>query len=188
MAYTFDEAALEITLGVGQTDLDVKDLYSRWKEWAKTNENIGLAPEAFLSVGGNVIDAGAGTSIPAYIYIANGWVIIPDDADHTLNVTNGIILREDGGDPFGSQPGRTIKINYQQPVQAITVGLGDIYPDISNAQAMRLLIDALVLGKVIPPGVYPGSLYIRDKDDTKNRVVATVNTDGTRTPTSYDPD
>ena len=79
-----------------------------------------------------------------------------------------------------------MRINYQQPVQAISVGIGNIYADVTNVQAMKLILDALALGKVIPPGVLPGTLTIRDKDDTKDRVTATVAADGTRTPLGYD--
>ena len=186
--YTFDGAERLITMSGTPYEIDVKDLYSRWKDWVKTTDDAKNAV-AFLSVGGNVIDAGAGTSIPAYIYITNGWTIRPQEADHTLPVTNGILLRDGGGDPFEDTVGAfTVRINYQQPVQGISVGIGNIYPDLGNVQAMRLLLDALALGKVIPPVVYPGTLTIRDKDDTKDRITATVDTDGTRTPTGYDAD
>jgi len=187
MAYAFDGAERRITLSA-TTELDVKDVYSRWKEWAKDTDE-GKNEIAFLSVGGQDIDVGAGTKIPAYIYITNGWTIRPMESDHTLNVINGILLRDGGGDPFEDTAGAyTVRINYQQPVQAISVGIGQIYSDINNVQGMRLLLDALVLGKIIPPGALPGVLTGRDKDDTKDRFTATVAADGTRTPISYDPD
>jgi hypothetical protein len=167
-------------------NMDVKDLYSRWKEWVKdTDEAANLI--AFVAIGGNDIDASAGTKIPTYLYLVNGWSIRPQEADYTLAVSNGILLRDGGGDPFVDTLGAfTVRINYQQPVQAISVGIGDIYPDLSNIKAMRLLLDALALGKVIPPGALPGTLTIRDKDDTKDRVVATVDADGSREVTAYD--
>lgn len=76
-------------------------------------------------VGGNVIDAGAGTSIPPYIYLLNGWRVKPQEAHHTLNVTGGVLLVNGGGDPFVNTTGSFIvRINYSQPVQAITVATG----------------------------------------------------------------
>jgi hypothetical protein len=185
--YAFDGPERLIVLG-GDFDLDVKDLYSRWKEWLKdTDEAHNII--AFEAIGGNEIDPVAGTEIPAYVYITNGWTLRPQEADHTLNVINGILLREGGGDPFEDTTGAfTVRINYQQPVQAISVGIGNIYSDITNIQATRLLLDALVIGKVIPPVSLPGVLTIRDKDDSKDRFTGTVDADGTRTPIGYDPD
>ena len=144
---------------------------------------------AVLSGGGIDIDVATGTKIPPFLFFDMGWGIRPQEVDHTLEVVNGILLREGGGDPFESTLGGfTVRVNYQQPVQAISVGIGNIYPDISTAGALRLILDAMVLGKIIPPGGLPGTLTGRDKDDTKDRFTATVAVDGTRTPLGYDPD
>ena len=99
-------------------------MYSDWVDWALTGSN--LAYNALCDeVGGNTIDAGAGTSIPIYVFLANSWRIAPDEADHTLAVTTGIVLVSGGGDPFVDTAGAyTVRINYQQPVQAITVSTG----------------------------------------------------------------
>ena len=129
MAITFDGAERLITLTAGTVTLDVKDLYSRWKDWVKATDDAKNAI-AFLSVGGDDVDVSAGTSIPAYIYITNGWTIRPQEADHTLTVTSGILLRDGGGDPFEDTLGAyTVRINYQQPVQAITVETGGATTD-----------------------------------------------------------
>jgi hypothetical protein len=124
MAITFDGAERLIQLTAGTTALDVKDLYSRWKDWVKATDDAKNAI-AFISVGGDDVDEAAGTKIPAYIYITNGWTIRPQETDHTLTVTSGILLRDGGGDPFEDTLGAyTVRINYQQPVQAITVESG----------------------------------------------------------------
>lgn len=135
MAYTFNGLLREIYLDPGTRTLDVLDLYSRWKEWVAIADNAKY-PLAFLSVGGNPIDQGAGTFIPGYIYILNGWHIHADMADHTLAVVGGILLRDGGGDPFETIPGYTIRINYQQPVQAIQISSGS---GLSASQAAQLL-------------------------------------------------
>lgn len=120
---TFDGALREIYLSPGTVTLDVRDLYSRWKDWMLVGDNSKW-PIAFTSVGGNPIDATAGTSIPAYVYLENGWHVHPQMANHTLNVFGGVLLRQGGGDPFEDIPGYTIRINYSQPVQAIQVSSG----------------------------------------------------------------
>lgn len=185
MAIAFDGAERLITLSA-TTTLDVKDLYSRWKDWVKATDNAKNAP-AFESVGGNIVDAGAGTSIPAYIYITNGWTIRPQESDHTLAVTNGILLREGGGDPFEDTVGAyTVRINYQQPVQALGVFGAEIDPNTTGTQAMRLIL-AAVAGKLSgAPG--PGTITIRDTADTKDRISATVDVNGNRTAVTYDKD
>lgn len=123
MGYSFDGSEKIISLTSGTVVLDVKDLYSRWKDWVVTSDNSKWEL-AFQTAGGEVIDSGAGTYIPLYAFLANGWRIKPQEANHTLNVTNGILLVSEGGDPFINTTGSYIvRINYQQPVQAITVSV-----------------------------------------------------------------
>jgi hypothetical protein len=76
-------------------------------------------------VGGDDIDVGAGTKIPIYVFLLNGWKLRPQEANHTLSVTDGIILVDGGGDPFVNTLGSyVVRINYQQPVQAISFATG----------------------------------------------------------------
>jgi hypothetical protein len=76
-------------------------------------------------VGGNDIDTGAGTKIPIFVFLQNGWRVRPQEANHTLNVTDGVLLVEGGGDPFVNTTGSyVVRINYQQPVQAISFSTG----------------------------------------------------------------
>jgi hypothetical protein len=124
VAITFDGVNKLATLSAGTTSLSVIDLWSRWEDWVATSDNIKYLP-MFASVGGDVIDAGAGTSVPLYCFLLNGWRVKPQEADHTLNVTSGVLLVSGGGDPFVNTTGNYIvRINYSQPVQAITVSTG----------------------------------------------------------------
>jgi len=135
MGYSFDGSTKIITLTLGTTILDVKDVYSRWKDWVILSDNSKW-PLAFQSTGGDTIDVGTGTFIPLYAFLSNGWRIRPQEANHTLNVTNGILLVAEGGDPFVNTNGSYIvRINYQQPVQAITVSSGS---GLSSGQASDL--------------------------------------------------
>ena len=124
MAISFDAATQRINLSIGTTALDVRDLYSRWKDWVQVSDNTKYLP-AFSATGGDTIDSGAGTSIPAYAFLVNGWRIKPQEANHTLAVTGGVLLVSGGGDPFVNTTGSFIvRINYSQPVQAVTVSTG----------------------------------------------------------------
>lgn len=99
----------------------VRDLWSRWVQWFLTSDNSKYAV-AFSQVGGNDIDASAGTAVPIYAFLQNGWKVKPQEANHTLNVNDWILLVEWGWDPFTNTTGSYIvRINYSQPVQAITV-------------------------------------------------------------------
>jgi hypothetical protein len=60
MGYSFDGSQKVITLTSGTTILDVKDLYSRWKDWVLTSDNSKWA-FAFLVSGGDPVDPGSGT-------------------------------------------------------------------------------------------------------------------------------
>lgn len=191
MAITFDGATKRISLSAGTTTLDVKDLYSRWKDWVALSDNSKW-PEAFAATGGDTIDAGAGTAIPAYAFLANGWRIKPQEADHTLAVTNGILLVSGGGDPFVDTAGAyVVRILYQQPVQAITVGgTGDpleseVEAGVTLKEATRLMLSILV-GESAgwPDG--PVKTF-RDINGTKVRVSAPVDADGNRGAATVDP-
>lgn len=123
MALSFNGATKTISITT-DTELDVKDLWSRWVDWFLTGDNSKYAL-AFEQVGGNDIDATAGTKIPIYAFLKNGWRVKPKEANHTLAVNNGVLLVDGGGDPFVNTTGSyVIRINYQQPVQAITVATG----------------------------------------------------------------
>jgi hypothetical protein len=124
MGYTFNGISKIISLTPGTTTMGVRDLYSRWKEWVVTGDNSKYE-RAFNSIGGDAIDVVNGIYIPAYIFLLNGWRIRPQEANHTLNVVDGILVVDGGGDPFLSTLGTyNVKINYSQPVQALTVATG----------------------------------------------------------------
>lgn len=120
---TFNGATKLIVLSA-TTALDVQDLWSRWVDWVATDDNSKFLP-AFRSVGGDTIDSVAGTYIPVYTFMLNGWKIRPQESSHTLRVHNGILLTDDSSDPFVNTVGSfVVRINYQQPVQAIAVDMG----------------------------------------------------------------
>ena len=123
MALAFDGTAKLVTITT-DTELDVKDLWSRWVDWWLTSDNskYGIA---MLQVGGDDIDVVAGTSIPVYIYLQDGWKVKPKEADHTLVVTNAVLLTDDGSTPYEATTGAyNVVIRDQQPVQAIGVSTG----------------------------------------------------------------
>lgn len=119
MSLSFDGVTKRISI-VAQTTVGVRELWSRWVEWQELSDNSKYLP-AMTQVGGNDIDLSTGTKIPIYAFLTNGWRVKPQESSHTLNVTDGILLVDGGGDPFVNTTGSfVVRINYQQPVQAIS--------------------------------------------------------------------
>lgn len=125
------------------------DLYEPYKDWLLAGNMQFLPAFAIMPVatpglsdsrvvGGNTIE---GTkSIPTYLFLTNGWRIRPQELDHTLGVRSAILVVEGGGDPFVDTIGAfTVRINYEQPVQAITVDATVIASTIAAAVWNELL-------------------------------------------------
>lgn len=124
MGLIFDGPSKVITLTPGTTNLSVRDLWSRWVDWFLTDDNSKFLP-AFKQVGGDDIDPSQGTKIPIYAFLMNDWKLKPQESNHSLSVVDGILLVNGGGDPFNDTNGAyTVRINYQQPVQAISFNTG----------------------------------------------------------------
>jgi hypothetical protein len=144
MAALFDGPNKLITLSTGTTSLGIQTLWSDWVRWHSISDNGKYLP-AMRLLGGDTIDAIANTSVPFYVYLQNGWRIKPQEANHTLNVSGGILLVEEGGDPFvDTLGGFTVRILYQQPLEAINIGVNAaaIPTATEIAQAVRTEIAA----------------------------------------------
>lgn len=200
MTISFDGPTKVATLSAGTVTLSVRDLWSRWVDWFLTGDNskYGLW---MSNLGGDDIDLAAGTKVPIYLFLQPGVTIKPQEASHTLAVNDGVLLVAGGGDPFANTTGSYIvRINYQQPVQAIsfsaTGGTGITAADIwqriienglTAEQIMRILAAGMA-GKTA--GFVPGAVgsgNIRDLADTKNRIVAGHDANGNRTSIVLDP-
>ena len=153
MGMTFDGPTKVITLTTGTVAVSVKDLWSRWVDWFLTSDNSKYLP-AFAQVGGDPIDEEAGTYIPIYAFLMNGWKIKPQEANHTLTISDGILLVNGGGDPFNNTDGAYIvRINYQQPVQAISFS-----PEGSTGPTPESIADAIMSELISDHKAVEGSL------------------------------
>ena len=143
MAYSIDGITKVITLTAGTTAVSVKDLWSRWVDWFLTGDNSKYLP-AMKNIGGDEISGGI--SVPIYTFLINGWKIKPQEAHHTLTITDGILVVFGGGDPFINTNGAYIvRINYQQPVQAITITSGS---GLSTDEHNKLMLTPQILNGV----------------------------------------
>ena len=124
MGMTFDGPNKLVILTAGTTAVSIRDLWSRWVDWLLTSDNSKYQ-FAFTTVGGDDIDLAEGTKIPIYAFLQNGWRIRPQEANHTLKVSDGVLLVAGGGDPFVDTVGSyRVNTRYSQPVQAISFDTG----------------------------------------------------------------
>lgn len=148
MGYIFDGVNRIIHLTEGTTELDLKDLYSRWKDWVHSGEGAKFL-HAFVVVGGEPVDETRQIYITSYFFLVNGWRIRPQEADHRLKVVNGVILTDIGDSPFIPTEGNyNVLVEYSQPVKTETTKESGLRPDERNLLLMIRQIRDIVLSKL----------------------------------------
>lgn len=110
---TFNGSTKRVTLATGTTTLDLIALHSYWKLWVLSGHAECLI--AFGAVGGDI------PAIPLYLFLQNGWKIVPQAADHVLTVSGGILETSDGTDPFVDPVG-SFKIRINRATPGIAIG------------------------------------------------------------------
>lgn len=128
----------------------------------------------------------AGVTLARVFEIINSYTVEFEDLQYSVNIIGG---NSNIGD---------VKVQNQVSVNTansagLVTGLDAVVETINSVdfdviKTLRTMLDAIAVGNVVPPGALPGTLNIKDGDNTKNRVTATVAADGTRTVTALDPD
>ena len=116
MGYNFNGTTKRITLTGGTTEFITNDLYSRWKDWVRAGNANFLA--AFDTIGGESI--GGGQTAGFYLFLINGWSIVPA-AVGTLTVVGNLVRSPDdlSGEPVFQQIGQQIQIIQRSSAVAI---------------------------------------------------------------------
>ena len=157
MAFSFDATNKLIVLSTGTVSIDLADLWTAWKDWVHLG-NAGCA-RALDYVGGEPIDASTGKMVPLFLFLLNGWKIRPYEGDHTVAVTGGTLVDSSGGDPFVSTLGDyTVRIRYEQPVQAI--GYSTTGTSGPSAESIAAAVDAVLAARfaAVPDAVWAKEL------------------------------
>lgn len=137
MAIQFDGATRRVTLGAGTVSLSVRELWSRYCDWLAEGDNSKYV-EAMRQVGGDI------SAIPIYIFMLNGWRIVPQSANHTLTVDDGVLYVDGGGDPFVDPAGSyKIRVSYQTP--GIAIGYTSDGSGGADAGAVAAAVRSLLL-------------------------------------------
>lgn len=167
--YTFDGPNRIIILSQGSTSLDVRLLWSEWVNWYLLSDHSKFL-QACSCVGGQEVTSL--TRIPIYIFLENGWRIRPQESNHTLEVVNGFLVVSGGGDPFINTQGPfTVRVNYQQPVQAIAYNSTSIDPAALSARLQileKVLCNKTILDKST------GLMTLFDDDNVSTLMTAEV--------------
>lgn len=122
MGFSFNGLTKKITLTSGTTTFSTNAIYSRWKDWVLAG-NAKWLP-AFTGLGGEPI--GGGLTAGFYLFLTNGWSIIPDDVDHTLTVQGNLVRSPDdlSGEPIFQPVSSDVLIIQQSSVVAIGYSTG----------------------------------------------------------------
>jgi hypothetical protein len=89
MPISFDGANTLITLAAGDTEVDVSDVYSRWKEWVLLSDNAKYPP-AFRETGGDPLGGGVFAGVNTFIRNDLGWRIKPPEQDIIINLVGNL--------------------------------------------------------------------------------------------------
>ena len=131
MAITFDPINKRIILDSAY--VSAAQLYSRWKEWAKTGDNLKY-DQAFYALGGDPL--GGGLFVASYFFLMNGWRIRPMESNHLLVIDGNIGVYGGGSQPVVQTLGSyNVSVQYTVPVQAQGVATNGGGSDISAIAA-----------------------------------------------------
>ena len=140
---TFDPINKRIILDSAY--VSAAQLYSRWKEWAQTGNNLKYE-QAFYALGGDPL--GGGLFVASYFFLMNGWRIRPMESKHLLIIDGNIGVYGGGAQPVVQTLGNyNVSVQYTVPVQAqgvSTNGGGNI--DINQIiAAMQQMLDSQIV-------------------------------------------
>lgn len=138
MAIIFDPVNKRIILD--SAFVTAGQIYSRWKEWAHTGDNLKY-DQAFSALGGDPL--GGGLFVASYFFLMNGWRIRPMESNHTL-ILEGNIAVLGGGVPVVQTLGQyNVSTQFTVPVQAQGISTSGSNMDIpSIIAAMQTMFES----------------------------------------------
>jgi len=123
---TFDTANKLIICKPGVTALNIRiDIYSDTKEDWLSTPALNKYRFPMKVIGG--MDTAPGEVAPLYCYLYNGWRLRPDEANHTLKLTDGALLvyEDTTIDPVVDTVGYfNVRVNSYVPTQASLLAPG----------------------------------------------------------------
>jgi hypothetical protein len=102
MPITFDGPNRIIRLAASDSVVEVSEIYSDWKDWALSGDNLKYPP-AFRPVGGDPVGGGVFTGINTFIRNDLGWRIKPPEQNILIELV-GNLFPEDPDEPWRTGP------------------------------------------------------------------------------------
>jgi hypothetical protein len=134
MAHTFNGLTKRIIIDSTLPDVDVKGLYSDWKEWVLQSDNLKY-PQAFRSFGGD--PTSQGQYAPAYYFLMNGWRIVVDGFSATFSFN---LYTEENDKPVLTYNNGTAYINNSDIPQYNATSAGFDYDALAAAIGQNLTV------------------------------------------------
>lgn len=159
MANVFDGPNKRILIDSLDPNVDVRRLYSEWKEWVILSDNAKFE-QAFRSIGGDPTIPGQ--TAPAYYFLENDWKVIVDGFDATFSFN---LYSSDASSPLITQNLGTAQIfnsdvgivsstveqalDYAGRVTIDTINgtPGSTYPSGTPGQPVNNLADAVTIAE-----------------------------------------
>ena len=88
---TFDGVNKLIYISYGTTTIEIKTLYSMWKEWVLLRDNSKYL-QAMSSIGGEPLPGGR--FVGGTFFLLNGWRIRTWEGNHTLTLIGNLFTQE----------------------------------------------------------------------------------------------
>lgn len=171
----------------GVVSLDVqKDLYSDMKEDTLLSDALAANPPAFLPSQGGVPTATGFTGQYYFINNVEGWRIQPYDADHELYLVGNLLAIDTTAPWWVERASRTIVVSreFSNLAGLSGGGIGDeIEANLTGIEALRGIF-AAAAGK--SSGLPTGPIKFRDRNDSKDRITATFDSNSNRLTVTYD--
>jgi hypothetical protein len=132
MAITFDTTNKIVQLD--STITSAAYLWSRWVDFVVLSDNAKFG-EVFSQVGGVA-------PIDLYIFLENGWLVRPLEANGVTTIT-GNLLVQGGGSPVAPTLGNfNVLVNMETPVKSSAINVSESVVDLSAIQAV---VDAILV-------------------------------------------
>jgi hypothetical protein len=111
MAITFDPITKIIQLD--RFNISEIDLWMAYVEWSVLSDN--------LKYGVGMTQVGGFEPVALYIYLEQGWLIRPQEANGITTITGNVLVK-DGGSPIAPTLGSfNILVNMETPVKAVAL-------------------------------------------------------------------
>ena len=136
---TFDPTNLriiEIDTAAASNELDIREIYSEWKDWLLADSSRMKYPQAFRVLGGDPVSDTENLGSTFFLNTGDGWRIRPAEYDHRLTLAGNLFTDPAGGIPVAATLG-----NYTVIVEFKVSTLVEAVASVETAQIIGAVED-----------------------------------------------